>query len=69
MFTLFPLMIISRFLRKKSKVPPSEYGELKLNSYINKILTVAAFADVALMKLGISLPWGGSLIAVARKRG
>lgn len=68
MFTMFPLMVLSRFLRRKGKVPQSEYGELKLNRYINMILTVAAFADVVLMKMGISLPWGGSLIAVARKR-
>lgn len=67
MFTMFPLMVLSRFLRRNGKVPQSEYGELKLNPYINKIFTVAAFADVALMKMGISLPWGGSLIAVARK--
>lgn len=69
MFTLFPLMIISRFLKKNGRTPDSEYGELRLNPILNRLLYTLTSLDVLLMKRGLSLPWGGSLIAIARKHG
>lgn len=45
-----------------------EMNELKLNSLLNYIFGVLLKLDVFLIKNGVSLLFGGSLIAVAKKK-
>ena len=70
-FTLLPLMFLSR-LRRKKKTPGEEvkynYDELKLPKLFNKIAGLFMSVDELLIKAGLSLPFGGSLIVVARKK-
>lgn len=75
-FTLFPMMYISRLLRGKNEkksmdmeeVRKIAVNELKLNPVINSIFLGLMKIDELLIKAGISLPFGGSLIAVAKKK-
>jgi SAM-dependent methyltransferase len=68
-FSLFPVMIISRCLKKKSKLvdKTDTFPELQVNKFVNKILELILGIDELLIYLGIRLPFGGSLIAVAKK--
>jgi SAM-dependent methyltransferase len=72
-FMLFPAMYISRFFKQRKitvitdKIKIKEMNELQLNPIINTIFGWFMKADFFLIKLGISLPLGGSLIAVAKK--
>jgi len=68
-FTLLPLMFISR-LRMKRKINPEtkyNYDELKVNLFLNSLMTIFMLFDEVLIKIGFNLPFGGSLIVVARK--
>ena len=71
---LFPLMIISRYLRKFSSKTnaatdvSSEYGELNLNKVVNRILTFVNLVEVYLVKFNLNMPFGGSLVMIARKK-
>lgn len=73
-FILFPLMYISRLLKRKknneitNEIILREMNELKLNPLINSIFGLFMKVDVFLIKMGISLPFGGSLVTVARKK-
>lgn len=72
LFILFPLMLISRVLDKKHD--QSESAEIalekrvKFSSVLNGIFDFFMRIDEALIRLGISLPFGGTLVVVARKR-
>lgn len=72
-FMLFPFMYVSRFFKKKKvekitkEIILKEMNELKLNPIINFVFGIFMKIDVLLIKLGISLPFGGSLITVAKK--
>lgn len=69
-FILFPLMYLSRIF-KKNKDKEMTYetnSELKLNPIINKVFEQFMRIDEILIKVGISLPIGGSLIVVATKK-
>jgi SAM-dependent methyltransferase len=68
-FTLFPVMLIARLLKTK---PPKwnakgETSELRPTSLINFIFRKFMHIDEWLIGLGLALPWGGSLVLVARK--
>lgn len=70
-FTLFPLMFLSRFTRKnKQGFVKSEYSydELILPPIVNSLFRFFMYVDEALIKMGFSLPFGGSLLIVARKK-
>ena len=73
-FMLFPFMYISRFFKQKkvSKITAEiilkEMNELKLNPIVNSIFEVFMKIDLLLIKAGFSMPFGGSLITVARKK-
>jgi 2-polyprenyl-3-methyl-5-hydroxy-6-metoxy-1,4-benzoquinol methylase len=62
-FTLLPLMYISRSKKKKD----STLDEFKISKLLNKLLAYTMKLDEALVKLGFSLPVGGSLFCVAKK--
>lgn len=69
-FMLFPIMFVSRYLKKGKKreyTMDDNMAELELSPFLNKILTLFMRFDELLIKAGIRLPFGGSLIAVARK--
>ena len=72
MFTLLPLMYVSRLLhrrRGKSRQQPDEtiYDELALPRAVDASFAGAMRIDEWLIDAGLSLPVGGSLLAVARK--
>ncbi|MDI9355825.1 MAG: class I SAM-dependent methyltransferase [Chitinophagaceae bacterium] len=68
-FTLFPFMVISRFLkRKKAADITGDINELKLNPFINTIFLFLMKMDEILISSGFKLPFGGSLIVVAKKK-
>ena len=70
-FTLFPLMLVSRLFDKKSNQPASNENGLekrvKFSGLMNRIFNAFMRIDEALIKWGVSLPFGGTLVVVARK--
>lgn len=70
-FVLFPLMVFSRFFKKNKKFQEKSFEkkltELKLSPLMNFVLESFMRIDELLLKMRISLPFGGSLIAVAQK--
>ena len=72
LFVLFPLMLISRMFDKGRDQSQSEEVALekriKFPNMLNWIFDLFMRIDEALIRLGISLPFGGTLIVVARKR-
>jgi len=71
LFVLFPLMAISRILDKKRDQSQTEKTGLekrvKFSHVMNWIFDLFMRIDEALIRLGISLPFGGTLVVVARK--
>jgi len=72
LFILFPLMLISRMLDKGRYHSQSDEVALekrvKFPNALNWIFDMIMRIDEALIRLGISLPFGGTLVVVARKR-
>jgi SAM-dependent methyltransferase len=66
-FSLFPLMVISRFLLQRKKQVPSGNEEFRINTFLNAVLESVLSLDEFLIKSGSRLPFGGSLLCVARK--
>jgi hypothetical protein len=70
--TLFPMMAASRLWsqrRPHSADTRQEFeSEVSLPGPLNALFDVVMRLDEALIGLGRSLPFGGSLLAVARKR-
>lgn len=71
MFTLFPLMIVSRFITGKKNITEEnnskQVPELNLNPIINAIFIFIMKLDELLIRYKVSLPFGGSLVVVAKK--
>ncbi len=64
---LLPLMMISRW---RQRVPVDEYdplADLRLGGHINTVLKKILDLERGLIRAGVSLPLGGSLLIVARK--
>jgi 2-polyprenyl-3-methyl-5-hydroxy-6-metoxy-1,4-benzoquinol methylase len=72
LFILFPLMLLSRLFDKGSDQTPSGEQELekrvKFSGFLNAIFDFLMRIDEGLIRLGFSLPFGGTLVVVARKR-
>jgi SAM-dependent methyltransferase len=72
-FTLFPFMLVSRLMKRRKKRDKTAtieeaFSELiSLPSYINSIFKQMMLLDEWFFRLGIPLPFGGSLVVVARK--
>ena len=66
---LFPIILLSRLLKKKNKesVEISVNKELELHPILNLFFKTIMKFDEFLIRLGISLPFGSSLISVAKK--
>jgi ubiquinone/menaquinone biosynthesis C-methylase UbiE len=71
-FALFPAMFISRLIKKQKKIKEFDthhemYHELYLSPFLNSLFKLIMKVDELLIKTGISLPFGGSLVLVAEK--
>ena len=71
-FMLFPLMLISRLFDKGAYQSQSDGPALekrvKFSNVSNAVFSFFMRIDEALIKLGLSLPFGGTLVVVAIKR-
>lgn len=65
---LLPLMLLSRKINKKSAKEFDPYRELRLNSGINFFLKTILSLERAFIKIGFSLPIGGSLLVAACRK-
>ncbi len=69
-FFLFPFMYLSRLIKGRKKTGhdlDSQMKELELPSVVNKFFGWLMRMDEFLIRSGLSLPFGGSLVVVARK--
>jgi SAM-dependent methyltransferase len=70
-FTLFPLMYMSRLLKRNQIIKKisnnNSLNELQINSLINFVFSLLMKIDECLIKLNLKLPYGGSLMLVAKK--
>jgi SAM-dependent methyltransferase len=62
---LLPLMLASRLTRRRTQTDPQ--AELRLPRSLDRALDTVASAEQRCIAGGISLPVGGSLLAIARK--
>lgn len=71
-FMLFPLMLLSRLLdRSRDQSESDQQGlekRVKFSSFVNFTCDIFMRIDEWLISLGISLPFGGTLVVVARKQ-
>jgi 2-polyprenyl-3-methyl-5-hydroxy-6-metoxy-1,4-benzoquinol methylase len=71
LFVLFPLMLISRMLdRGQDKAQSEEVALEKRVTFpkaLNWVFDLFMRVDEALIRFGVSLPFGGTLVVVARK--
>jgi SAM-dependent methyltransferase len=66
-FLLLPLMLLSRW---KKRMPDAEYdpmAELRMSPFTNAMLGAVMRLESALIRCGLNLPAGGSLLLVASK--
>ena len=67
-FSLFPLMLISRYLERSREVSTSNFNQqVRFNRFTNWVFGLFMRLDEIMIRLRFSLPWGGSLILVAKK--
>jgi SAM-dependent methyltransferase len=70
-FLLFPLMWLSRLAKKKKKAVynvDDQMKEIELGGFTNSAFGLFMKMDEVLIRSGVSLPFGGSLVAVAQKK-
>ena len=72
-FTLFPLMLIARLLDRKAKAEPEPddaalESRVTFSPFVNRLFDLVMRLDETLIRLGLSLPLGGTLVVVAKKR-
>jgi SAM-dependent methyltransferase len=72
LFILFPLMLVSRMLDKWHSQPQTDEvvfeKKVTFPNVLNWIFDLLMRIDEALIKLHISLPFGGTLVVIAQKR-
>jgi len=66
---LLPLMLVSRWRKGKAAGPFDPLSELRLGGVANRLLERTLDLERLIIRYGGSLPWGGSLLVVARRRG
>ena len=64
---LLPLMAASRLTQQKARGGYDPLAELRIAPALNWVLEKAPGAERALIRAGLSLPAGGSLLVVARR--
>ncbi len=70
MFTLFPLMLVSRlFDRRSGKLTAADFDRrVRFSPFVNRLFYKIVALDDAMISRRWSLPWGGTLFAIAIKR-
>ena len=68
--TLLPILYVMRLAKRQRSAIVSDFdlSELEIPRAANAVCSAAMLIDEALINSGISLPAGGSLIAIGRKR-
>lgn len=64
---LFPAMLISRLAQRGRPIDP--LAEFRIPPLLNRLFESALDVDRWLIRMGLSLPFGGSLLVVAQKAG
>jgi len=64
---LLPLMMLSRMTRRTAAPDYDPLAELRIGAVSNALLEGALDVERLLIRAGLSLPFGGSLLAVARR--
>lgn len=64
---LFPLMLASRLHMKKRGTRADPRAEFKISSALNTVFEKILDVERGLIRMGISIPFGGSLLVVAKK--
>lgn len=65
---LLPLMMLSRLTRRSPSPDYDPLAELRIGRVTNTLLELALDAERALIRAGLPLPCGGSLLAVAKRK-
>lgn len=66
--TLLPAMYLSRLLKRhKTDARIDDMAELRINSILNTLFEWLLNFELALIRMGVTLPVGGSRLVVARK--
>lgn len=65
---LLPLMMLSRLTRRPESPDYDPLAELRIGRVTNTLLELALDAERAVIRAGLPLPFGGSLLAVARRK-
>ena len=65
---LFPLMFLSRFLKKFMPKNSDISDEIKINPFLNKIFGFLLNIETKLIEKGMDMPFGGSICAIGRKK-
>lgn len=67
---LLPAMLLSRVLQRRSLLKDFDpTAEFRLNPLLNAVFLGLMQVEIALIRAGLSLPFGGSRLVVARKSG
>lgn len=64
---LLPAMLLSRLLQRRPRPGYDPLAELRISPWLNAALEKTLDAELLLLRAGLSLPVGGSLLVVARK--
>ena len=65
---LLPLMLLSRLAQRNAQIEDYDpHAEFRLSPLANRMLSLALTPELALIRRRVSLPFGGSLLVVARK--
>jgi SAM-dependent methyltransferase len=62
---LLPALWLSRLIGNSREADP--LSELRLGGFVNTLLGGVMTTEYALKRFGVSFPWGGSLLLIARK--
>jgi SAM-dependent methyltransferase len=65
---LLPLMMLSRLTRRTESPDYDPLAELRIRRLTNTLLELALNVERAVIRTGLPLPFGGSLLAVARRK-
>jgi SAM-dependent methyltransferase len=64
-FILMPLMLVARLLRRRKRLQQLMPDELSIGKRLGKVLEFCMSMESALIRWGLSFPWGGSRLVVA----
>jgi SAM-dependent methyltransferase len=65
--SLLPAMLLSRFMKKSSTEGAGASVETRISPVLNRIFEMFMDVEIAMIRIGINFPMGGSRLIVARK--